>query len=377
MRQFIPTIFYFIFINIFLIISLNDSYAQKDGYELVWHDEFNGTELDTTKWQHRGLGSRRGGTVVEEATKVDGNGNLIITTTILDSNHYHVGMIGTGNTYNTTYGYFEARVKFGKRLNWDSFWLQSPTAYTAGPTSETGAEIDICEYYGSVRRVATSWDDEGNAIYDTLGYEVSHNIHWADDDGIMDSWGSRASLIQDPNDYVTLAVEWTEDRYYFYVNDNLNFDTRAGLSGIDEYIILSVEPSNWASLPDSIQNGATVQDTFFVDYVRVYKMNPTDIESNDIEIPNSYMLKQNYPNPFNPSTTIKYSIPSVETHGNASVQLVVYDILGKKVATLVNKEQQPGNYEVSFNAHDLPSGMYLYRINAGNFSDTKKMLLIK
>ncbi|NOX65959.1 MAG: T9SS type A sorting domain-containing protein [Chlorobi bacterium] len=146
---------------------------------------------------------------------------------------------------------------------------------------------------------------------------------------------------------------------------------------MDEYIILSVEPSNWDSLPDSIQNGATVQDTFFVDYVRVYKKITTDVESNDLDIPSSFVLNQNYPNPFNPSTTIKYFIPAVGNENFRSVQLKVYDILGKEIATLVNKEQQSGNYEVNFNASNLPSGMYLYKIQAGEFSNTKKMLLLK
>ncbi|VAX20235.1 5'-Nucleotidase domain protein, partial [hydrothermal vent metagenome] len=108
-------------------------------------------------------------------------------------------------------------------------------------------------------------------------------------------------------------------------------------------------------------------------YPRLY---PTDVlieESN----PDVFSLGQNYPNPFNPSTTIKYSIPAVGNENFRSVQLKVYDILGKEVATLVNKEQQAGNYEVHFNASDLPSGMYLYKIQAGEFSAVQKMMLLK
>ena len=371
-------------LTVLVVCPSKKVYAQKEGYKLVWHDEFEGTKLDTTKWEHRALGARRGGTVVKEATKVNGKGNLIITTTILDSNNYYVGMIGTGNTYNTTYGYFEARVKFGKRLSWDSFWLQSPTAYKAGPTSETGAEIDICEYYGSALRTVSGWDDSSNAIWDTLGYKVNHNVHWADDNGVMNSWGGRSSLIQDPNEYVILAVEWTADRYYFYVNDSLTYDTRKGVSGVDEYIILSVEPYYWNDLPDSIQNGATVQDTFFVDYVRVYKKNPTGILSNGIAIQKNYELKQNYPNPFNPTTTIEYTIPKIthSTRGGALTILKIYDVLGKEVATLVEKEQKSGNYQVVWNGRNnngkkVSSGIYYYQLRIGNFSQTKKMLIAK
>ncbi len=104
-------------------------------------------------------------------------------------------------------------------------------------------------------------------------------------------------------------------------------------------------------------------------------------------LPDKYVLYQNYPNPFNPSTTIKYTIPSVErdlSRFNRSelksalqVTLKIYDILGREVATLVNEKQKPGNYEVVFNAQKLSSGTYFYRITSGDFIKTMKMLLVK
>ncbi len=98
-------------------------------------------------------------------------------------------------------------------------------------------------------------------------------------------------------------------------------------------------------------------------------------------IPKNFELFQNYPNPFNPSTTIKYSIPNIVGKEHASslqnVQLTVYDILGREVATLVNEQQTPGNYEVKFNAKNLGSGIYFYKLTAGNFSDIKKMIILK
>ena len=133
-----------------------------------------------------------------------------------------------------------------------------------------------------------------------------------------------------------------------------------------------MEPSNWDSLPDSIQNGATVQDTFFVDYVRVYKKIATDVESNDPDIPSSFVLSQNYPNPFNPSTTISYSLPQ-----SGFVQLKVYDMLGREVTTLVNKEQTSGNYKIEFNASNLTSGVYFYRLQSGSFAETKKLIFLR
>ena len=97
---------------------------------------------------------------------------------------------------------------------------------------------------------------------------------------------------------------------------------------------------------------------------------------NDIKkdlVPVEFSLYQNYPNPFNPSTLIKYQIPN----DNILVVLKIYNVLGKEIKTLVNEIQNQGNYEVEFNASNFSSGIYFYSINAGNFSATKKMILIR
>jgi hypothetical protein len=85
-----------------------------------------------------------------------------------------------------------------------------------------------------------------------------------------------------------------------------------------------------------------------------------------------YSLSQNYPNPFNPSTTINYSLPK-----SGNVKITVYNAIGSKVATIVNEYKPAGNYSVQFNGSNLASGIYLYRLESGNFSDTKKLVLLK
>ena len=97
----------------------------------------------------------------------------------------------------------------------------------------------------------------------------------------------------------------------------------------------------------------------------------TDVEEKIITA-NKYRLSNNYPNPFNPSTKISYTIPQ-----QSYVLLKVYDLLGGEVAELVNREIEAGNYEITFNASSLPSGTYFYRLQAGSFVETKKMLLLK
>ncbi len=105
---------------------------------------------------------------------------------------------------------------------------------------------------------------------------------------------------------------------------------------------------------------------------------PTSVKEDNI-LPEKFELHQNYPNPFNPSTTIRYSIPVVEAkfESTTNVTLKVYDELGKEVSILVNEVKQPGNYEVTFNAFNLPSGVYYYKLKVGSFTKTRKMLLLK
>ncbi len=104
---------------------------------------------------------------------------------------------------------------------------------------------------------------------------------------------------------------------------------------------------------------------------------PTGIERIQ-GIPTGFNLEQNYPNPFNPTTTIKYSLPKVKTlQATQQVQLNVYNILGEKVRTLVNQVQYAGNYEVSFDASDLPSGIYIYTLRSNNLIQIRKMILMK
>lgn len=112
-----------------------------------------------------------------------------------------------------------------------------------------------------------------------------------------------------------------------------------------------------------------------------YKLNPrqesdfvgfaTSVEENGT-VPTVFNLDQNYPNPFNPTTIISYSLPEA-----ASVSLKVFDVLGREVQTLVNDVKNAGTYTVEFNANNLPSGVYIYRIETPNYSSVKKMLLIK
>jgi hypothetical protein len=109
---------------------------------------------------------------------------------------------------------------------------------------------------------------------------------------------------------------------------------------------------------------------FMADNMRVTPSTVNTISEN--ELPGMFVLKQNYPNPFNPSTTISYQL-----RAKSLVTLKVFDLLGKEVATLVNNVEQPGSKSVNFNANNLVSGVYYYRLQAGNFILTRKFVLLK
>ncbi|MBZ0198675.1 MAG: T9SS type A sorting domain-containing protein [Ignavibacteriaceae bacterium] len=121
-------------------------------------------------------------------------------------------------------------------------------------------------------------------------------------------------------------------------------------------------------------HAATEANSVFMMYLIINKT------EDEINIANNFSLEQNYPNPFNPSTKIKFTLPS-PSQGEGprvrSITLKIYDILGCEITTLINKELAPGNYEVEFNGSSLASGVYFYRLEAGSFIQTKKMILLR
>ena len=117
--------------------------------------------------------------------------------------------------------------------------------------------------------------------------------------------------------------------------------------------------------------GATTLDQMYVDDYAIVDLHLVSVENTPL-LANDFVLYQNYPNPFNPSTLIKYSVAK-----EGFVNISVYNLLGEKVATLVNSFMKTGSYDISFNASSLSSGVYFYSINAGDFKAVKKMLLMK
>jgi hypothetical protein len=130
---------------------------------------------------------------------------------------------------------------------------------------------------------------------------------------------------------------------------------------------------------DNIQSVAALKDRALEiqNYYGAYTI--TDVKDVQKNTVNGFELMQNYPNPFNPTTTIKYTIPNViSTNGrNLFVTLKVYDVLGNEVATLINEEKSAGSYSINFDGSRLSSGIYFYKLTAGGYTATKKLIMLK
>lgn len=135
--------------------------------------------------------------------------------------------------------------------------------------------------------------------------------------------------------------------------------------------------NSWVTVNSALLNNSNNTVTFtqnsasnFV--ILTAEQTATDVEQTKSALPLNYALEQNYPNPFNPSTLISYEIPKA-----GQVTLRVYDVLGKKVAELINENQNPGKYSIRFNAENFPSGIYIYELRANDFTQSRKMTLLK
>ena len=253
-----------------------------------------------------------------------------------------------------------------------------------------------------------NYDINGNETFEIFKIWDAATSNWVDQYRINSSYNASGKMIL--KRYETwLASSWKTDFesiYSFDSNDHLlsftyysNWDGNNWVGG--DKMIYSYDSEgrcyegthkNWINnewvntdsdyllLPEYWTR--TEENQFWFYSIRGYQFSIyyTSITNiNDSEnIISEYKLSQNYPNPFNPTTTIKYIIPELEgTSHYMSVQLIVYDVLGKEVIILVNQKQSAGNYQVTFNAKNLSSGVYFYQLKTAENSITKKMLLLE
>lgn len=255
----------------------------------------------------------------------------------------------------------------------------------------------------------------GNTLYGKRAYSllyvtetsdpiIKNNIIYSEGNActarIMNWSGTKSNI-----DYNLLYVPHSTKIYYFNGSSQtwsqwraLGFDSH-GKNADPKFVNISGEDFSLQSSSPSIDAGLTYSSPYNVDFDNVSRpqglkfdlgayefvstLNPqgtntpttvgetTEIES-DAKTPKGFELDQNYPNPFNPSTNIRFNIPS-----DQNVRINIYNALGQLVNTLVNQFYSAGNYTITFNAANLPSGLYIYTLEAGSFTTSKKMMLVK
>ena len=223
----------------------------KKDYQLVWNEEFDGSQLNLEVWNHRGLESvRKLGIVKAENSFLDGQGHCVIQLT-KEGGQYHIGQISTMLSYLTRYGYFECRARMNHELGPHiAFWLQSPDMSKGGDPATAGAEIDIFEY------ILPTPDK----IYHTIHYGGYAPEKHQQVGGVAEMPGIQEG-------FHTFGLEWLEDEYIFYVDGKVTWRTKEAISNVSQYMILSLECTGWGGDPDK----AKLPDEVVFDYVRVYQ----------------------------------------------------------------------------------------------------------
>jgi beta-glucanase (GH16 family) len=230
-------------------------------WQIAWHDEFNGTQIDESKWTVEGgteaaPQQRREGFWVKEAMTLDGQGNMVMATYIKNYK-YMDGVMSTQGKFEHTYGYYEARMKVATQPgHWGAFWLMPESFGDTTNGGVDGVEIDIMErpWAGAEKQ------------------STNHALHWdsyaagSDDSMVSTTMGIEIG-------YHTFGLWWAEDMYRFYIDGIMVWETKAGgICTVPLYIIFSDEiASNFFAFSGSIED-AELPDYTYVDYVRVYDL---------------------------------------------------------------------------------------------------------
>jgi beta-glucanase (GH16 family) len=241
---------------IFLVfLSSLSGYSQVPAnYQMVWNDEFNGTELDAGKWAPCPAWNRQGGSYWEaDNLSLNGAGKLTLKVTERNDSVF-CGAIRTHNKFDQKYGYFEVRCKVPQiQGGWAAFWLM-PYGNKAGSQGNDGTEIDVFESING-------WNNK-----------VNHAIHW-DGYGADHQKASQSSDRPDiyDNAYHKFAMLWTPTEYIFYIDDLETWRTSAGgVSDVNEYLKLTLEVSG-DTWPGDWNNQTEKPINWMIDYVRVYE----------------------------------------------------------------------------------------------------------
>lgn len=242
-------------------------------------------------------------------------------------------------------------------------YQQVQPLYDALVTSTYGFE------YGSLSEDLELW-----VILDDI--DCGNGLYAADSSGVRFFFDMSINVLGHSGTYNLNSGK----NFFFRINKTqafLNFLQNSNINP-DSSLIFAYSVANGLGLDTSgikTENTADALTSYishFSKIVGTQKYKITGVNSDASSLPANYFLGQNYPNPFNPATSISFSLPA-----KSNVQLKVYNLLGNEIAVLCNGQKEAGDYTIKFDASKLASGMYIYKLTAGNFVQTRKMMLLK
>jgi hypothetical protein len=223
------------------------------------------------------------------------------------------------------------------------------------------------DHNGNITFLTSFWDTTGYMMGSIVSLDYNGNLRWIDT--LRENWYSaymQYGAVCDKEGKIYCGSN-IEGGYFYCIDTNgvilwktifpYMYDSCPAI-GSDGTLYIGTQGGSL--FINNVKNLLAITDTL------------TDVKDEELESVKDYQLYQNYPNPFNPSTTINYSLPK-----RGIVKLTVYNILGSKVATIINEYKPAGNYSVQINGSNLASGVYLYRLESGNYSASKKFILMK
>lgn len=261
-------------------------------------------------------------------------------------------------------------------VNGDTIWTRRYNGTGNGDDFLSAMEIDSS---GNIYLAGSSFVSGNGMDCLTIKYNSEGGLVWVKtyaEYSYHPDVANSITLDKLGNIYVTGATGTSSSNIAYltlkYDNDgNEEWNTKydgPGYNGYDVASSICVDNSDYVYITGSSAGLTSVSDIATIKYTQ----SPSDVNENSAKNPALFLLSQNYPNPFNPSTKIKYQVSSI-----SHVSLVVYDILGNEIEKLVNEEKPSGSYEVTWYPENLPSGVYFYQLRAGEFVETKKLMLLK